>query len=131
MIQVEGLKEFRSALKTAIGKAPRVLTNAIKTAGVPLQEAARDRAPKRSGDLAAGYAVRASGTYGRLINKQPYAMGAEWGVRGKWSGFQKYGPRGDRIGYPALRESADDIERILTRELTEILTVRGWFRGSL
>lgn len=126
-VVVEGFKEFRSALRAAQGSTPRALSKGIKAAGEPLLERARELAPRRSGRLAGSARLRTRATSGDLVFVQPYAAGAEWGQFGKWSGFRKYGPRGNRYAFRALRETGDEIATRMHGEMAEIITVFGWF----
>lgn len=125
-VQVEGLKEFRAALKAAEKNAPRELSKALKKAGVPVAARASTLAPRLSGLLAGGYKITTQGPAASLVNRAPYAAGAEWGFRGKWKGFLKYGAPG-RFGWRAIQELADKIAADLYAGLREILTAYGWF----
>lgn len=127
-VEIDGLKEFRRELRRAEQASPRDLTKAIRAAGKPPLERARALTPVRSGDLRAGWRVRASGSTGSLANVEPYAGGVVWGKRGKWKGFRKYGGT-PRFAGQAIDDTADEIQEIITRNLEEILTAYGWFRG--
>lgn len=128
-VEIKGFKEFRRALRESEDATGRELTQAIKKAGEPIRAEAERNASRasRSGRLAGGYRIRASGTKGRIVNKVPYAEGAEWGRHGKWSGFMKYGGPG-RFAYKALQEKTDEAVDILSAELEEIITIQGWAR---
>lgn len=133
-VVITGLRELRRDLKHAAVEAPRAVTGALKEAGKPLLARTREleRAANKSGRLASGYKIRASGTTGRLVNVEPYAVGSEFGVKKKWRGFNRYGPRGERFGYRAIGEEKvqAEIARILDHELEDILTAFGWFQPS-
>ena len=58
----------------------------------------------------------------------PYGAGAEYGQRGKWAGFERYGRRGERFATRALETQADEVQRIITEELQELITMNGWPR---
>lgn len=124
-VYVQGLTEFRNALKQVSSAAPRELAKGIKVAGEPLKTATAQKVPRRTGQLAAGYAIQVRATTGSLINKVAYAGGAEWGRRGKWAGFDRYGVA-PRFGGAMLQDRAEEIQDVLTRELEEILTLMGW-----
>ena len=125
-VEVVGLREFRAALKAAEDAIPKELTVALKKAGeTVVLPAVRGRAAVRSGRLRAGYAVRAAGATARLVNREPYGAGAEWGTHKKWKGFMRYGGPG-RFGWKAIEERADQLEEAIYTELQELITVHGW-----
>lgn len=124
-VYVQGLTEFRNALKQVSSAAPRELAKGIKAAGEPLKQGAAAKVPRRTGQLAGGYAIQVRATTGAVINKVAYAGGAEWGRRGKWAGFDRYGAA-PRFAGAVLQDRAGEIQDALTRELDEILTIMGW-----
>lgn len=127
-VTVQGLKEFRRALKASQDANPRELTKALKVAGAPVVSQARSLAgaASRTGAHAGGFSARAAGAKGSIVNRVPYAGGAEWGARGRWSGFNRYGGRGSRFAGRAVDDKADEVQRIITEELREIITAQGW-----
>lgn len=124
-IQIVNLAEFRRACKEATGQTPRVITLAIRDAGEPVLERVRQIAARKTGALGSGYAIRASGATGSIVNRTPYGAGAEWGRYGKWKGFQKYGPPG-RFGWRALEEKQERVVDILEERLHEVASIMGW-----
>jgi hypothetical protein len=130
-IVIEGLAEFRAALRQAEAATPRELTAALKAAGTPIVERAGYFAPKRTGQLAAGYKASVSGSSASIISRVPYGGGAEWGTHGKWAGFKKYrgapdsGDRG-RFVWRALLELSDEVMLDIADRLKEILEIHGW-----
>lgn len=126
-LQIDGLREFRAALKLVSAATARELTKALKAAGVPVTQRAADLAPKRTGALAAGYRVSVRAPNANVVSAVPYALGAEWGSRGKWSGFLRYGGDG-RFAWRAVQDREAEIAEVLTRGLEEILTIQGWAR---
>jgi hypothetical protein len=130
-IVIEGLSEFRAALRAAEEATPRELTAALKAAGLPIVQRAAYFAPKRTGQLAASYKASATGTRAQIVSKVPYGAGAEWGTHGKWAGFKKYrgapdsGDRG-RFVWRALLELSDEVMDDIANRLEEILTIHGW-----
>jgi hypothetical protein len=126
-VQVVGLKEFQRDLKLAIETNPRALTAALKAAGVPLVADLKGIPAHRSGALAGGYKTQVRGPVANIVNRVPYAAGAEWGVRGKWSGFQKYGARG-RFAAKEVTDKAEEIVLAVYDGLKQIATVYGWAR---
>ncbi len=127
-VRIENLRAFRAALKAAQDATPRELSTAIRQVGKPIVARASALAPHRTGTLAKGYAARASGTTGRIVNRAPYAGGAEWGMHRKWSGFKKYGPRGQRFAGRALEELREPTARAIAERLEQIINIHGWAR---
>jgi hypothetical protein len=127
---IEGLAEFRRDLRRAAVAVPRKLPLALRAAGKPLLKDLEGIPARRSGDLAAGYRVRVRGANADLTNVEPYAGGADWGQRGKWSGFQKYGGPG-RFAARVVVERAELIAELVYAGLRDVFTAYGWFRGAL
>lgn len=127
-VSITNLAEFRRDLKAASSSMPRELTKALRLAGIPVAEEAKSLAPVRSGALAGGYKVQVSGTIGRIISSVPYAGGAEWGQRGKWKGFMRYGAAGARFAGRAIDDQADRILADVARGLQDIISLHGWAR---
>lgn len=132
-IEIDGLKEFRAALKSSEASLPKELTRALKLAGQPPVRRAADLAPRGpSGRLQAGYTVRTAGAAASIVNKVEYSGGAEWGRFGKWSGFNRYpgteAAGTGRFAWRAVQEKEEEIERIMTDGLSSIIEVQGWAR---
>lgn len=125
-VVVEGLSEFRRAVRTAAGRFPRELPLALKKAGVPIVAQAAAMAPRLTGRLASGYKVSVSGTRASVVSSVPYAGGAEWGQFGKWSGFARYGPAPRFVG-AALESREAEVLLIVDLELRDIIEAYGWF----
>lgn len=128
-IKIEGLKEFRSALKAAEGANPRELTKALKEAGSVLPPKIRANAPHRTGKLAGSVgAAQASGTKGRVPVKAPYSAPVEFSRKGAPAqGLSaKYGPP-PRFAYKAVASAAPQIEDRLLKAVTEVAKAHGWF----
>lgn len=126
VIVVDGLNEFRAALRVAIGKAPRALTAALKRGGEPILAEARAQAPRLTGALAGSLRASVRGTNADIVSRVPYAGGAEWGRYGKWSGFSGAPPR---FVWPAVESQADLAMNVIAEGLRDVLTAHGWFRG--
>ncbi len=122
-IRIEGINEFRAAVRKAAGAAPREIPLALKRAGVPIVAQAASNAPHRSGRLASGYKVAVKGTTANIVSTVPYAGGAEWGQRGKWAGFEGAPPR---YVWPAVEAQEATVELIVEHELLEIIGIYGW-----
>lgn len=128
-VTIENLKQFRADLRVVDAASPRMLTKAIRAAGVPIVAAASGLASRASvtGEHAKGFQLRAAGTTGRLFNKAPYGAGAEWGRSGKWAGFNRYGGPG-RFGWKAVELTEDEVARVMHHEMDKIITLLGWAR---
>jgi hypothetical protein len=140
-VEIEGLKEFRAALRASGTGLTRELSKAIRAAGKPplarvkVLAGRTSSSPRSTGDLARSYKVRTAGASGYLQSGVPYGAGAEWGVYGKWSGFRrKYpgpepGGRG-RFAWRAVKESDDEIMAVITGELERLIEIQGWAREA-
>lgn len=124
-IKIEGLTEFRAAVRQAAGQMPSTMSEALKAAGVPVIAQAASIAPRLSGALASGYSINVSGAKANVVSRVPYAGGAEWGTQGKWSGFMKYGSPPRTVGV-AIEDQSDTIAVILFQRLEAIMSILGW-----
>lgn len=126
-VRIEGLTEFRAALRTAAARYPTELPRALKAAGVPIVAQAAAIAPKgATGALSRGYKISVKGTTASVVSSVPYSGGAEWGTRGKWAGFTKYGAV-PRIAGRAVEQQEPAIALIVQTELADIISAYGWF----
>lgn len=126
-IVINGLTEFRSAIRTAAARNPVELSAALKKAGFPILMQARANAPRVSGRLSSGYGIGVRGVTATIYSRTPYGGGAEWGERGKWAGWvSRYGPKG-RFAWKAVEQQQSETMMILDRELREIVAAYGWF----
>lgn len=126
-IVIPNLPAFRAALKASETGTTKELILALKTAGEPVVKRAGELSPLGpTGNLKASYKATVRGTKGEVRSGVPYGPGAEWGQRGKWSGFNRYGVRGSRFATRALDEKADEVAEIITTQLNDILTIHGW-----
>lgn len=136
-ITVDGLKEFRAALRASGSGLTRELPKALRLAGKPPLAETKALAgrtsvsPRSTGALQKSYKIRTSGTTAFVSSGVPYGAGAEWGVYGKWSGFRRYPPgpesagRG-RFAWKAVVEKRDEIAEVLYRALEDVIQVQGW-----
>lgn len=135
-VTVDGLDEFRRALRASGTGLTRELSKGIRAAGKPPLAKAKSYAgainsPRSEGHLAKSYRVSARGTSGHLLSKVPYGAGADWGVYGKWSGFRRYPPGPESAGrgrfvWRAVMDTDREIEEVLTRAIEHLLTIQGW-----
>lgn len=128
-LQIEGLKEFRKALRDSINASPRELTKALKTAGEVLPDKIRQAASFSSQIPASVGRPRASGTKARIPVKARHALPVEFAKHGRAAATlsARYGPP-PRFGYKALERNAKLIEDRVFDGLKEVITVHGWFR---
>jgi len=124
-IIVQGLTEFRLAVRRAAATNPRLITTGLKKAGAPILAEASSRAPRRTGRLAGSLKTSVRGSRADIVSSVPYAGGAEWGSRGKWSGFPGSPPR---FVVPAVESRLDAATLILERELRDVISIYGWAR---
>lgn len=131
-IQIQGLAEFRRDLKRA-GESTKGANAVMKKAGAVVLARAAGLAPKgdaskgdpHPGQLAASGRVLAGGNKGRVVFRQAYAAGAEFGSHGRWKGFEKWG-KTPRYGYRALNETTDEIAKIVEEGFAELVSIYGW-----
>jgi hypothetical protein len=121
---IEGLAEFRLALKAAAGKAPSALNKGLKRAGDPILARAAAAVPHKTGALAAGFRTAVVGPRADIISRVPYAGGAEWGRFGKWAGFGGGSPR---FVWPAIEAEQEQITNTVYEELRQVAEAFGWF----
>lgn len=132
-IIVHGQAEFNAALKQAQRDAFVSAQKGLRDAGKIVLERTRGNAPVGSGRdahpgrLRSSYRVSVRGLYGQIVSSAPYAAGAEWGMRGKWKGFRKYGELG-RFAWKAVNESAASIADTITEALRDVINLGGWAR---
>lgn len=125
-VYIENIAVFRRDLKAAEDASPRELTKALKSAGVKvILPTAKAGVPVDTGMLRAGYKVSVRGTTGAITNRTPYAAGAEWGTRGKWSGFNRYGGVG-RFAWHAIDSRQESILTAIADGLRAIVELHGW-----
>jgi hypothetical protein len=140
-VRVKGLRELRRDLKASRAALPRQLTVALRKVGIPVAAEAASYAPvgRRKADthkgmLRGGYRVSVRAARGAIVNRAPFAAGAEWGMRGKWKGFRRYpapapGGRG-RFAWRAVWEEREAITNGIADALKDVLTAQGWFHKA-
>lgn len=136
-VRIVGLREFQAACRAAGDAAPGLLHEALVKAGEPVVEAVRGKVPhgarrggdKHPGQLAEGYRVAVTGSTGRVVNPVAYAAGAEWGVRGRWAGFARYGAERGRFVWHEVELQADAIRDRVEAGIEQVITVMGWAHG--
>jgi hypothetical protein len=129
-VKIDGLKEFRRALKDAVDANPRELTKALKEAGSILPPKIRANAPRQTGALAASVGnVSAVGTKGRVPVRAKYAAPVEFSKRGAAAQTltAKYGAP-PRFAYKAVGDSADEVIERIYDGLEQIVSAHGWFK---
>jgi hypothetical protein len=129
-VKIEGLKEFRKALKDSVDANPRELTKALKEAGSILPAKIRANAPHKTGALAGSVGnVSATGTKGRIPVRAKHAAPVEFSKRGAAAQTltAKYGAP-PRYAYKAVGDSADEVIERIYDGLEQIVTAHGWFK---
>jgi hypothetical protein len=134
-LEIVNLNQFRADLKRAAGRTPSDLRMALKAAGVPLLDRVREyaSAASRTGRLEGGYSIRATASWADILNREPYAAGAEWGMHGKWSGFTKYPAAGfggsagrGRFAWRATVDMREELVELVAEKLRDVMTAYGW-----
>ena len=129
-VKIDGLKEFRKALRDATDANPRMLTAALKSAGAILPPKIRGNAPRKSGALAASVGQPlASGTKGRIPVRAKHAAPVEFSKRGAAAQTlsAKYGAP-PRFAYKAVGDASEEIIERIYDGLESIVSASGWFK---
>jgi hypothetical protein len=126
-IQIDGLRQFMADARRARSSAGRDISRAIKQAGQPITNRLQGIPARRSGALASGYGVRVRRGTGDIVSKVAYGGGAEFGQRGKWSGFMHYGGPG-RFAWKDIEGHQDQIADDIYKGMRDVFEVYGWFR---
>lgn len=85
-----------------------------------LADSYKGRVRKRRGNV----------TRAQVINRRPYAKGAEFGQHGKWKGFRQYGPRAERFAWRARQDKRDDFHRALLAAIERAAVETGFTEGE-
>lgn len=132
-VKIVNLPQFRAAIRASISGTTRELSAAIREAGRPVLERARQVAAKRTGRLAGSYYIKATTTQGSIMSRVAYGAGAEWGLHGKWSGFRRYPAFGTgaaagrgRFAWRALVERGEEVRDLMYERLEDIVRIHGW-----
>jgi hypothetical protein len=102
-VRVEGLREFRKALKRVSPELDKELRGELKTVAVAITAEARARSPKRTGAYAASIRPYMSGAKVSVGSRLPQAGVLHWGGTIR--------PRGVPIVFPRRPVVADAAER--------------------
>lgn len=125
-VYIEGLEEFRAAVRRAEVENPRLVSAALKRAGTPLVAASRAKMPALSGALRKSVKTSVRRTMGMIYSDSPYGGGAEWGIHGKWAGWvSRYGfvPR---FVYPTVEEMQPITAELIYQGLHDVVSIYGW-----
>ncbi len=132
-VEMPNLPRFMRALREADREIRSEMYRGIVRAARPVVERASQLAPVRTGRLAAGYYARARSSGGEILNRMPYAAGAEWGLHGKWKGFRRYPAFGTgasagrgRFAWRAVLEKREEVLRLITEEMQRVIELMGW-----
>jgi hypothetical protein len=131
-VVIVNLNEFRAAIKASQVGMPLALPAALKTGGAPILAQLSTTVPTGTaswdhhpGLLRSSYGTSVRLTTASITSKAPYAGGAEWGTRGKWSGFGKYGGP-PRFASKAVEDKAEEVAGIIYEELSRLTSILGW-----
>ena len=97
-IQIDGLAEFRRALKSTAPDADKQFTAALRKFGVRAQARAKARSPYDTGRLESSIRRMVTRKEAALLSNLPYARAHEWGAKGAPSSVVR--PRGVPIMIP-------------------------------
>jgi phage gpG-like protein len=126
VLRIDGLREFRAALKAADASLPRELRPAFNKAAEVVAFAARGRVPTRSGSLASSIRPLSTQTEGRVAMgsaKVPYAGFIEFGGRvGRKKSVSRPIVKSGRYLYPTFRERRPLVEAIMVKALDDVVT---------
>jgi hypothetical protein len=122
-IEIVNLPEFLSAVDASIIEIPVMTSEGLRATGARVAAAAGANAPRLTGELAGGYRVEVNGEEAVVTNAAPYAGGAEWGIHGKWSGFEGAPPR---YAWPAVESLGDEIGDAVLESMTPGLEIGGF-----
>lgn len=131
---IEGLDDLRRDLRRAEAGSTREVSKALRKVGQIPRARGIQLAPRRAGGRIAAIAsaarIQVRGSSAALVYR---------GIAGTVVEFQRAGRRGatltarygapPRFAFKALAQTAPQIVEAINRELAEILSVHGWFRG--
>jgi hypothetical protein len=131
VVQVEGLNDFRSALRTVDKKLPGALNKATRIAAEHIAVDARRRIPVRTGRARRSVRIQTNGAKTYLVGGKaevPYYGWLDFGSRrpvagrprsvGPWAKSGR-GPRTGRVIYPAIDAGIDDFMVALEKVLAD------------
>lgn len=126
-VRVEGLTEFRKALRDAQPGLQKAMSEAHKQVAKIVVEGAEPKLTTKHGKRQAKVSIAASGTQGGAFVKLkgPTAFGAEFGA----SRFKQFKPHRGRVGYavyPTIREKRTEIDHRYLDAVDESITRRAF-----
>lgn len=123
-VRIEGLAEFRQALKQAEGANPSELTKALREAGRILPGKIRPGMGSVSAHVGS---PTASGKKARIPVRHRASAIAEFSNKGKYGQTMnvRYG-RTPRYGYRQVDKNADELSERLNDGMAQIVTIHGW-----
>lgn len=124
-VKLENGEAFSRALAESERELEDELDAAMYEVATDVRDYAARKAPTRSGTLSAGYNVSGSDGKYHVDNPVPYAEGAEFGTKGKWKGFARYGRRAKRFLFAAKSVVLDASSRAM-RRFQEVLERNGF-----
>ena len=135
-IRIEGLREFRSALRKAEQSAPAELNKALREEMDPVASEARNL-ESRHGQIATRWKPFASGNRHGIRNTHPGAGVFEWADRpfmrrGRAGGQHRVSPPSTAVGTPprygfrAAEDKLDDIGDAVLGTIEDAARAQGW-----
>lgn len=120
MIEITNLPEFQAAVRKSVNGMDGALHKGVGDAGKPILTHAQELSP--STRVAAAGRISVSGAEGSIIFQKDWAEVAEWSSKPGW---MAHGAPG-RYGHRALRERADEAQKVLDKAMEDIITLQGW-----
>jgi hypothetical protein len=119
-IEITNLAEFQAAVLKSVNGIEAALHKGAADAGKPILAHAQELSP--STRVAAAGRISVSGAEGSIIFQKDWAEVSEWS---KKPGWMAYGAPG-RYGYKAVRERADEAQKVLDKAMEDVITLQGW-----
>ena len=120
VIEITNLAEFQAAVLKSVNGMDAALHKGVADAGAPILAHAKELSP--STQVAAAGRTSVSGAEGSIIFTKDWAEVSEWSTKPGW---MAYGPPG-RYGHRAVRERADEAQKVLDKAMEDIITLQGW-----
>lgn len=123
-IRVDGLNQFRKALKDAESATPAMLRLVLNDAAQIVVNVAKPRIPRRTGKAAATLKAASTGTKAQVKvggNRAPYYPWLDFGGSvGRDDSVKRPIIKGGRYVYPAVDQEYDNIVRRLEKGLADL-----------
>lgn len=128
-IRIEGLAQFSRALRKLDADAPKGIRLAFNEAADLVVARVRPKVPKRTGRAANSVVAKSTRTQARIAaggRKAPYFPWLDFGGRvGRKKRTVRPFIEGGRYLFPGLKESQDEIQAVLERALSGVVSSAG------